>query len=136
MIASLLLMLAQPAGMAQCDREAADRGVQQAMNMCAAEEFAKADAALNAQWKETRLTMKGRDQRWAKYNTPERDRRPGYFASLLEAQRAWLAYRDAHCRLDGYFARGGSLEPLLVSTCKTALTEERTRELRSLVEND
>ena len=53
---------------------------------------------------------------------------------MLEAQRGWLRYRDAHCRVDGYTARGGSLEPLLVATCKARLTRMRTEELRELVE--
>jgi uncharacterized protein YecT (DUF1311 family) len=60
------------------------------------------------------------------------DERPGYFEVLIAAQRAWLQYRDAHCQSEGYEARGGSLELLLVSTCKRRLTEERTEQLRSL----
>lgn len=134
MIATLLLLLAQPSGLPECDQEAADRGVQQEMNICAARDYAKADAELNAQWKLTRDAMKARDEQWSEYNTPDRDNRPGYFDTMLEAQRAWIAYRDAHCRSEGYFARGGSLEPLLVSTCKTSLTQERTRQLRELAE--
>ncbi|MEM9310349.1 MAG: lysozyme inhibitor LprI family protein, partial [Pseudomonadota bacterium] len=66
---------------------------------------------------------------------PDHDTRPGWFASLLEAQRAWITYRDAHCRVDGYTARGGSLEPLLVSTCKTALTKARTNQLKELAQS-
>lgn len=136
MIHALVLLLAQPADVPECDREAADRGVQQAMNLCAARDFARADAALNAQWQRTRAVMKERDAQWSRYNARDRDARPGFFATLLEAQRAWLEYRDAHCRGEGYFARGGSLEPLLVSTCKTALTEARTRQLRELAQSD
>lgn len=104
---------------------------QQEMNWCAGRDFAKADTALNEQWRITSAKMKRRDAAYRKYNA-EGDGRRGYFASLLEAQRAWLAYRDAHCRVDGYSARGGSLEPLLVSTCKTALTQARTKELNDL----
>ena len=36
---SLLLMLAQPADLPPCDQEAADNGVQLAMNMCAQRDF-------------------------------------------------------------------------------------------------
>jgi len=79
--------------------------------------------------------MKARDKAWQD-NATRPDNRPGFFASLLEAQRAWLTFRDAHCRLEGYYARGGSLEPLLVSTCKTALTEARIGELRALADPD
>ncbi|MEO0417410.1 MAG: lysozyme inhibitor LprI family protein [Pseudomonadota bacterium] len=135
---STLLLLAPAAPMAvdlpKCDQEAAERGVQQEMNICAHRDFLIADAALNAQWKVTRAKMKARDADWESYK-PDYATRPGWFASLLEAQRAWLSYRDAHCRVDGYAARGGSLEPLLVSTCKTALTEARTQELTALAES-
>jgi len=132
MIETLLLLAAQPAGLPECDREAAERGIQQEMNICAANDFVQADAELNAQWTLTRAAMRERDAQWAQYNDPDRDKRPGFFDTLLEAQRAWLTYRDAHCRSDGYFSRGGSLEPFLVSTCKTDLTKARTRQLRAL----
>ena len=134
----LMLMLTQatplPADLPDCDEEAAEFGTQQDMNICAHRDFLIADAALNAQWKVTRAKMKERDAEWEGYK-PDYDTRPGWFASLLESQRAWLTYRDAHCRVDGYTARGGSLEPLLVSTCKTALTNARTEELRELAES-
>ncbi len=105
---------------------------QQEMNWCAGQEYAAADAALNAQWSVTSQKMKERDESLKQY-APDGDGRPGYFETLLKAQRAWIEYRDAHCRNDGYYARGGSMEPLLVSTCKTALTKERTRQLAELV---
>jgi len=137
-----LLLLAQtapltpdlPADLPTCNQEAAERGIQQEMNICAHRDFLIADAALNAQWRVTRDTMKARDADWQSYK-PDYDTRPAWFASLLESQRAWLTYRDAHCRVDGYTARGGSLEPLLVSTCKTALTEARTNELLDLAQS-
>lgn len=131
MITALLLMLAQAGELPDCNVKAAEQGIQQEMNICAHRDFLIADAELNAQWRITRDAMRERDRQSA---APDWDERPGYFDTLLEAQRAWLSYRDAHCRSEGYSARGGSLEPLLVSTCKTQLTEERTRQLRALVE--
>ena len=89
---------------------------------------------MNVQWKRTRAVMKRRDADRLEYQ-PEGDGRPGYMKTLLEAQRAWLQYRDAHCRAEGFNARGGSLEPLLVSTCKTALTQRRTQELKAFAES-
>jgi uncharacterized protein YecT (DUF1311 family) len=133
MISAVLIML-QAAGLPPCDMEKADQGIQLEMNICAAHDYQKADAALNAQWAITRDKMKAQDEDFAEYASEYDLEQPGYFESLLEAQRAWLTYRDAHCRLDGYNARGGSLEPLLVSTCKTALTEKRTEQLRELAE--
>lgn len=133
MIAALLL-LAQAAALPPCDEDAAEMGVQSAMNICAAHDYAAADAELNAQWKVTSAKLKARDESWEDY-APDGDDRPGWFASLLEAQRAWLTYRDAHCRVDGYEMRGGSAEALLVATCKTALTRARTQQLRQLAQS-
>ncbi|OBX20889.1 hypothetical protein A9995_02855 [Erythrobacter sp. QSSC1-22B] len=112
--------------------EASDCGeplTQTAMNICAGQAFARADAELNEVWRELRGVAKAAD------DYPHDDNQPGHWASLLEAQRAWLAYRDAHCRLVGYDARGGSLEPMLVSACKAELTRERTRSMRALLTN-
>ncbi|MEL7196892.1 MAG: lysozyme inhibitor LprI family protein [Pseudomonadota bacterium] len=134
MIAELFLLLTSPsieAYVPECNQEAADRGIQQEMNICAHRDYLLADKELNEQWKLTSATMKSRDGSWK----PDWDDRPGYFASLLEAQRAWITFRDAHCRVEGYVARGGSLEPLLVSTCKTALTKTRTAQLKELADS-
>ncbi len=135
---SALLFLAQaastPTALPECNQEAAESGIQQEMNICAHRDFLMVDAALNAQWRLTRDAMKARDAQWESYK-PAHDTRPGWFESLLQSQRAWLTYRDAHCRVEGYSARGGSLEPLLVSTCKTALTEARTKELFELAQS-
>lgn len=105
----------------------ADPVQQQEMNWCAAQEFDAADAELNAQWSVTAAKMKEIDRAG-----DANDGRPGYFDQLLAAQRAWLTFRDEHCATQGYLARGGSLEPLLVANCRTALTQERTRQLYDL----
>lgn len=109
-----------------------DPQVQQEMNWCAARDFAVADDRLNSQWKEVAALMNERDADFATYGS-DHDTREGFFESLLEAQRGWLRYRDAHCRVDGYTMRGGSMEPLLVNSCKARLTRMRTEELRELI---
>ena len=123
-----LILAASPPAEPQwnCEKPVA----QQEMNYCAGQDYEKADAALNAQWKKTAAEMKQRDADLDRTY----DKRPGYFDTLLQAQRAWLKYRDAHCASEGYLFRGGSMEPLMVSTCKTALTEERTKQLQFLIE--
>jgi uncharacterized protein YecT (DUF1311 family) len=104
----------------------------QEMNICAAREFEAADALLNAQWKLTSEVMKQRDTEW----DSSWDERPGYFDQLLAAQRAWIAFRDAHCASEGYEFRGGSMEPFMIGTCMTKLTEERTAQLKDLIAVD
>jgi uncharacterized protein YecT (DUF1311 family) len=128
----LLLHATPPNPAWNCD----DPQAQQEMNWCAGQDYAAADAALNAQWRLTREAMKARDAEFAAQSGGTMsDTRPGWFASLLEAQRGWLRYRDAHCALAGYEARGGSLEPLLVLTCKVQATRVRTEELQELAQS-
>lgn len=136
MIASLVLPLLLEAAepLPECDEKAAEMGVQQPMNQCAQRDFVIADRKLNAQWQITVAVMKARDEAYAPYRDAG-DTRPGWLESLREAQRAWLTFRDAHCRIDGYTARGGSMEPMLVSFCKRALTEQRTQQLKELAES-
>jgi uncharacterized protein YecT (DUF1311 family) len=76
--------------------------------------------------------MKQRDTEW----DSSWDERPGYFDQLLAAQRAWIAFRDAHCASEGYEFRGGSMEPFMIGTCMTKLTEERTAQLKDLIAVD
>ena len=99
---------------------------QMEMNACAAIDFERADAELNAEYR--------RAIAWARDDDREErvagDDRPGDEATLREAQRAWVAFRDAHCRLEGYGERGGSMEPMVYETCRARLTRERTAQLR------
>jgi len=83
---------------------------QQEMNACAAREYDKADDALNAAWIP------------AKAFADE----IGQGTSLLAAQRAWLTYRDLACEAHSSPFKGGSLRPLIRSTCLSELTVERT----------
>ena len=123
-----LLLSATTVAAAPADR-CAEPVTQLDMNQCAAEDYAKADAALNAQWAITRQAMRERDEQIDR----TRDDRPSHSATLLAAQRAWITFRDKHCASVGFLYRGGSMEPLVVSTCKTTLTEQRTAQLADLV---
>jgi uncharacterized protein YecT (DUF1311 family) len=101
------------------------------MNQCSGIQAQAADAELNRVWALARAEMQRRDR---ETSAAERDGRPGYYAALLESQRAWLRYRDAQCQVEGYGARGGSMEPLLRNSCMRALTEARTAALREVFE--
>jgi uncharacterized protein YecT (DUF1311 family) len=127
-IASAALLLITQASTAQATDPCDDPQTQQAMNACSAREFTAADATLNEQWALTVAEMKDLDRA-----LPEGgDGQPGYYDALLAGQRAWLAYRDAECRSESFFTRGGSLQPTLEMQCKTYLTELRTEQLRVL----
>ena len=111
----------------QCD----DPQNQADMNACAAIDFEAADAELNAAWREALASARAADAELDRAY----DQRPTSEATLREAQRAWIVFRDAHCTLEGYDeARGGSMEPMVYDGCRARLTRERTAQLRGPVE--
>jgi len=83
------------------------------MNACAAESFRDADAGLNAAYRRITARLAG--------NPAGR--------SLVEAQRAWIRFRDAECDLATSTSEGGSIRPMLMSSCMERLTQQRTAEL-------
>ncbi len=94
---------------------------QQGMNHCAGDAYERADKSLNAQWEKAVAAYKG-------------DK--GAEKLLLDAQRAWLKYRDAHCQASAYDSLGGSIWPLLNSGCLADLTRKRTQELVRMLEGE
>lgn len=102
-----------------------DPQTQAEMTDCAANEFDRADKALNAQWKLTRAVMQETDANLE-------DDQKGAEKALLNAQRAWIAYRDGQCEAEGFSVRGGTMEPMIVDDCKARLTDARTKELKAL----
>ena len=105
---------------------AAPAQTQADMTAQASRAFARADAAMNAQYRTTMAAMKRIDA-----DGPAPDNRPGFAATLLASQRAWLPYRDATCVVEGYGYRGGSAEPAERSACAARLTRDRTAWLKA-----
>ena len=97
---------------------------QMRLSFCAYKDFEKADAALNVAWLKLRAMVRSSETK-----TPEFK---GWFDKALTAQRSWLAYRDAQCEVEGFTFNGGSMQPMIVSICKTRLTEARTREVTQM----
>ncbi len=109
------------------DQPDCENGSQAELNMCAYNDFAKADKELNTLWPQVKkfavdgdAALEGNDK--------------GYVKALLASQRAWIAYRDGQCELYGFQSRGGSMEPMLVSGCKAQMTGARIKELKSILE--
>lgn len=98
------------------------------MNQTAGSQYKAADAAMTRQWQRTYAYMKGRDAQ-------DRSRGGGfgYAVATLASQRAWLAFRDAQCTIEGGEFAGGSMQPLANAQCKTRLTRERTAQLAKLL---
>jgi len=108
-----------------------DRQTQTDINICFAEDYKAADAQLNRQWALTSAEMKAMDK-----DGLNKDGRPGYYETLLKAQRAWLGFRDAQCQIEGYAMRGGSGESMLAGACLAGLTRARTAQLKALMANE
>lgn len=125
MLDVVLVVLASQASAAINCREP---GNQSEMTYCAWQDYKRADAVMTRQWQIAVANAKAAD----KEPRMSWDKRPSYFAALLEGQRAWLKFRDAHCVSEGYEARNGSMEPMLIAACKEELTKVRTRQLQDL----
>jgi uncharacterized protein YecT (DUF1311 family) len=116
-VLALLATATQSPAYAQADSTAAttsaadpcaDPQDQSTMNICAENDYQKADQKLTTLYKSFRPVP----------------------AKLKEAERAWIAYRDAECDFEGSFAEGGSMQPMLVSGCMATLTKERIATLK------
>jgi len=100
---------------------------QMQMDQAADAAFRRADAAMNAQYRATMAQMKRMDE-----DTPPHPPDPSFEAALLTSQRAWLKFRDAECLVEGYQYRGGSAEPMAAAQCLATITEQRTKQLKTV----
>lgn len=120
-----------PVALAQEDEIDCGNAMTQAeMNICASRDYQAADKELNAVYKTTMTKMRKTDAELGEIEPNF----VGAVDALKKAQRAWIDYRDGQCELAGFEARGGSMEPMLVSGCLADLTKKRTAELKGLTE--
>ncbi len=97
------------------------------MNRTANAAFTRADAAMTREWQATYILMKRRDAQ-------DRSRGGGfgYAAATLESQRAWLKFRDTQCVVEGGRYAGGSMQGMVVTQCRTRMSDDRSAQLRKL----
>lgn len=124
MAAGVVVMLAADAAGAQ-EPDCKEPTTQSDMTLCERVRQDEADKALNVQYKKTRAAMVAAD------SDLDGDMK-GAEKVLVTAQRAWIAYRDAECEAEGFQARGGTMEPMLVAGCIANVTDARTKELKTL----
>ena len=87
---------------------------QMEMNQQAYADYSKADAEMAKTYKEVqKITTNAKEKKL-----------------LLDAQRAWIKFKEAHCKSIIAVHEGGSIQPLIYSTCLLQLTEERTKQLK------
>ncbi|MBT8416520.1 MAG: DUF1311 domain-containing protein [Silicimonas sp.] len=100
------------------------------MTSCLSAEAAVWDGHLNAEYRATRDWARAADEDEATH-FPEFAVRA---EKLLEAQRAWIAFRDAECALDYAEWGSGSMRNIAYADCMMQMTAERTIELRRMRE--
>ncbi|RKU05319.1 hypothetical protein C7H84_04135 [Burkholderia sp. Nafp2/4-1b] len=114
-LTGLLCAFALTASVAHAQANCADATDQATMTACADRAYKKSDAELNRTYQA--VTARLHDAK------PLADK-------LVNAQRAWLAYRDAECNFSSANAEGGSAYPMVVSTCLDDLTKTRNETLK------
>jgi len=88
---------------------------QRGLDECAGASFKRADAALNRAYKEIVHRLKD-DAAKTKL--------------LVQAQKAWLNWRDAECAFSSSGVQGGSIYPMIVAQCQEKQTRARMKDLR------
>ncbi|MGB7440160.1 MAG: lysozyme inhibitor LprI family protein [Coleofasciculaceae cyanobacterium] len=88
------------------------------INTCAGLQANKADEQLNQVYRQLRAKIK---------DSPQEQR-------LINAQLAWIKFRDADCDYAKGQYEGGSIVPTIYASCLSRLTEQRTKELADYLE--
>ena len=47
---------------------------------------------------------------------------------LIDAQKKWVAFRDTECTFSTVWTAGGSINPMNVNICASALTDKRSQD--------
>ena len=96
------------------------------MNYCADVSFKAADKELNITYQGLRRSLK-QDQKKHLDNKVNREQQ------LIDAQLAWISYRDLDCKFNADLFKGGSIASLIYSGCQKTHTQQRTIILRKYV---
>ncbi len=86
------------------------------INTCAVISAKKADQALNQTYQKLKATLSSHQDKL-----------------LLDAQLAWIQFRDGHCALERSFEEGGTLSITTQLDCVKRMSDVREKELRSLL---
>lgn len=93
-----------------------------ALQYCAGLELEKADAELNQTYSRASSAARRLDSEFQSGPVPIKE-------LLLQAQRAWIPFRDAACDAEASLAQGGTGQSLFYLECKTRITRQRTQDL-------
>lgn len=88
------------------------------MRNCANEKYQQADRKLNQVDRQLKPKL-----------NPSRQKK------LVDAQLAWIQFRDKSCQFEASYAEGGTLEPVLKLSCLADLTEQRVKKLEKYLQS-
>jgi uncharacterized protein YecT (DUF1311 family) len=88
------------------------------MNEKAYSNYKKADAQLNKVYKQLIAIL-------------DKNEKP----LLIQAEKDWVKFRDSHCKFEASQYEGGSIQPLIYSSCLKELTEKRIAEIKESIKN-
>ena len=91
---------------------------QMEMNQTAYADFKNADAELNQVYSKVIKILNKKEKKL-----------------LITAQKDWLAFRDSHCKFEIEPYDGGSIQPLIYSSCLTERTNSRIEDLKAIIED-
>jgi uncharacterized protein YecT (DUF1311 family) len=92
------------------------------VTLCINDAYEAADKQLNAAYHSAMASIDKGDR--------SLEVRKDWRKALVEAQRRWIAYRDAECELTGFQWFGGTGRSGAVLDCARVLTEARTKALK------
>ncbi|MFY0596534.1 MAG: DUF1311 domain-containing protein [Cognatishimia sp.] len=115
------------APLAAADLDCENAMTQLDMNRCAHQAYLLADEDLNLAYKMAKDMARVADEYLEEGQEPA-------VIILRDAQRAWITFRDKACELESTMFRGGSMAPLIYSSCLERETRARTDSLRFYAE--
>jgi uncharacterized protein YecT (DUF1311 family) len=89
---------------------------QMEMNQTGYNDFNKADAELNIIYKKVMKILNEKEKKL-----------------MIKAEKDWLIFRDSHCKFEIEQYDGGSIQPLIYSTCLTEQTNSRMEYLKAIL---
>lgn len=127
--APALLLAILPLTAAAQDVDCAKAEAQVELTFCAEQDWNDADARLNDAYQRAMDVMKYVDS-----GLESADQ--GAAGSLRDAQRAWVAFRDANCAAEAWVYHGGSAEPMAIYACRARVSNDRADELENMAMAD
>lgn len=88
------------------------------MNETAYANYKKADAQLNKVYKQLMAIVTKKEK-----------------PLLIQAEKDWVEFRDSHCKFEASQYKGGSIQPLIYSTCLEELTKKRIAEIKASIKD-